>query len=105
MLSEDAVIQMGLKPKHFQLLYKILSGNSAVTHAWLFGSRALGTFKPSSDIDIAVQGEGLSLTDMAQLLDQFEQSSLPFKVDLVVMNKINSAELLGHIKQYGVVIF
>ncbi len=105
MLSEDAVAQMGLKPHHFQLLHRILSGNCAVNHAWVFGSRALGTFKPSSDIDIALQGEGLTLNDVAQLLDQFEQSSLPFKVDLVVMHKINSTELIEHITQHGVPVF
>ncbi|MGR5414450.1 nucleotidyltransferase family protein [Vibrio astriarenae] len=46
---------------------------------WVFGSRAIGTFKDSSDIDLALDGANLSMTTIAQIQDQLEQSSLPYK--------------------------
>lgn len=105
MLNEQNIALMGLKPHHFKWVNTVLRDNSRVNHAWIFGSRALGTFKDSSDIDIALQGEQLTLDDIAQMQDQFEQSCLPFKVDFVVMHKIKSIELVEHIKQRGLLIF
>lgn len=105
MLADQSIMQTGLKPHHIQLIESILQGCSQVEHAWIFGSRALGTFKDSSDIDIALQGEALTFNDSAQILEQFDLSSLPFKVDVVITHKISSTALLDHIKQRGVSIF
>ncbi|MDE1344941.1 nucleotidyltransferase domain-containing protein [Vibrio aestuarianus] len=72
--------------------------------AWVFGSRALGTFKESSDIDIALEGKALTLNEIAMMLDTLDQSSLPYKVDLLIKHKITSPELLAHIEQHGLQI-
>jgi len=51
---------------------------------WAFGSRAKWTAKEYSDLDIAIIGnEPLSLNVMAELMDAFQESDLPFKVDVV----------------------
>ncbi len=44
-----------------------------------FGSRALGTFKDSSGIDIALEGDALTLDDMARMLERLKYSTLPFR--------------------------
>nr|WP_238336626.1 nucleotidyltransferase domain-containing protein [Vibrio sp. S12_S33] len=75
--------------------------NPLVERAWVFGSRALGTFKESSDIDIALEGKALTLNEIALMLDTLDQSSLPYKVDLLIKHKITSPELLAHIEQHG----
>jgi type I restriction enzyme S subunit len=50
----------------------------------LFGSRANGTAKPYSDIDLVILGdELLPVTTMRILRDAFDDSDLPFQVDLV----------------------
>nr|WP_246203201.1 nucleotidyltransferase domain-containing protein [Vibrio aestuarianus] len=78
--------------------------NPLVERAWVFGSRALGTFKESSDIDIALEGQSLTLNEIAMMLDTLDQSSLPYKVDLLIKHKITSPELLTHIEQHGLQI-
>jgi len=51
---------------------------------WAFGSRARGTAKPYSDLDLAVLTESpLSLRQNAHVCDAFAESNLPFKVDVV----------------------
>jgi type I restriction enzyme S subunit len=51
---------------------------------WAFGSRVKGTAKPFSDLDLAVLGsQPLSLSILAGLADDFSESDLPFKVDIV----------------------
>jgi predicted nucleotidyltransferase len=93
--------KLGLKPHQLQLILDAVNQQKSVKHAWLFGSRALGTHKDSSDVDIALEGAEISIKVLADLLEALEQSSLPYKVDLVVKNKIVSQELLNHINEYG----
>lgn len=51
---------------------------------WAFGSRARGTPKPYSDLDLVVLGtEPLSLATTAALSEAFSESDLPWKVDVV----------------------
>lgn len=74
-----------LAPDHLHFLVTTLTEhlpkNSKI---WLFGSRATGTAKPFSDIDILIDAERpLSLKELAILSLIFEESSLPYKVDLV----------------------
>lgn len=51
---------------------------------WAFGSRAKGTAKQTSDLDLAIIGEEpLNLRTMSDLQHTFSESDLPFKVDVV----------------------
>ncbi|MGR5246969.1 nucleotidyltransferase family protein [Vibrio aestuarianus] len=102
MVSKALVsIKIGLKLHQYQLLNDVILSNPLVERAWVFGSRALGTFKESSDIDIALEGKALTLNEIAMMLDTLDQSSLPYKVDLLIKHKITSLELLAHIEQHG----
>lgn len=50
----------------------------------VFGSRSRGAAKPFSDLDLAIMGEcPLPLSVHAELAHAFEESLLPFKVDVV----------------------
>lgn len=57
---------------------------------WAFGSRAKWTAKPYSDLDIAIGSEhALTLETIATLNEAFQESALPFKVDVVALNTIS----------------
>lgn len=50
----------------------------------LFGSRARGSHRPFSDVDLLIDGsEQLSLALLGELRERLELGPLPFKVDLV----------------------
>lgn len=50
----------------------------------VFGSRATGRAKPHSDLDLVVMGDdALTDTTYAALVCDFEESDLPFRVDLL----------------------
>ena len=58
---------------------------------WVFGSRAIWTTKKSSDLDLAVDaGLMLSRKENRALSDAFDESSLPYKVDVVDMHNVSS---------------
>ena len=92
----------GLKDRYRKEIIRILSENPRVERIVLFGSRAMGTFTPESDIDIVLYGDDLSLTDLAQLKQALEETTIPQKVDLLLAKDIEKKELLEHIKKYGV---
>jgi type I restriction enzyme S subunit len=50
----------------------------------VMGSRVSGRAKPFSDLDLVVMGdEPLDLRVLGQLRDEFDESNLPFSVDIV----------------------
>lgn len=51
---------------------------------WAFGSRARGTAKPYSDLDLALISRApLSLQRLADITSAFEESDLTIRVDVV----------------------
>jgi type I restriction enzyme S subunit len=59
---------------------------------WAFGSRAKWTAKEFSDLDIAIIGdEPLSIGLMAEMKEAFQESPLPFKIDIVDWASITPA--------------
>ena len=58
---------------------------------WVFGSRVAWTTKDSSDLDLAVEGKvPFDLKVMRALQDAFEDSDLPYTVDVVDINRISN---------------
>lgn len=90
----------GLKEKHREAILDVLRQHPKVEQAVLFGSRAMGTFTQTSDVDIAIYGD-LQFRDQAQLSTAMDELNIPQSVDLVRMNTVTSPELLEHIRLYG----
>ena len=63
----------------------------------LFGSRAKGTARDRSDIDIAVCG----VSDMEKLQEEIEDIPTLYTIDLVDLDTCENQLLLEDIEQYG----
>lgn len=75
---------LDLRPEHHQLVTAILRVHVPGHEVWAFGSRAQGTAKPYSDLDLAVLSPTpLPIATLAALEEAFTESALPFKVDLI----------------------
>jgi len=62
----------------------IIMGAFPAAKIWVFGSRATGKNKPSSDLDLCVDaGEKISLDKMAKIRREIEESDIPYRVDVV----------------------
>lgn len=58
----------------------------------VFGSRAGGNPKPWSDLDLVLEGAGpLPLSLLGALAEAFDESALPWKVDVVDRNAVTPA--------------
>jgi predicted nucleotidyltransferase len=95
----------GLTPQHRETLRTILAKVVHVDRALLFGSRAIGTFRRASDIDLALEGQNLDLSDLALLRGEFVESSLPFEVDLVIRADITNPELESRVEKQSVLFY
>lgn len=83
--------EIDLTDEQLFILRKILHTHLPLsTKVWLFGSRSTGKAKPYSDIDLAIDvGQSLSLDILAKLASEFEDSILPYKVDIVDWHAID----------------
>ncbi len=72
-----------LNPEHHKTVTDILYENIPGRKVLVFGSRAKWTAKNSSDLDLCVTGEKLDSRKLALLTEAFDESPLPFKVDIV----------------------
>ena len=80
----------------FQKITEICRRNGA-SRVILFGSRAKGTARDRSDIDIAVCGT----KDNGKLREELEDITTLYTIDVVDMDECGNELLLEDIKQYG----
>jgi len=92
----------GLKPEYRRAIIETLSANPKVERIVLFGSRAMGTFTPTSDIDLALFGDDLTLSDQAALTEAMAELAIPQRVDILIHHRIENQALRDHIRKHGV---
>lgn len=83
----------GLDARHIEFIVNILKKNISDKNVrfYVFGSRAKGNYKEYSDIDIAVdfKGEKLCENVLDNIILEFENSVLPYEVDVIDLNAID----------------
>ena len=82
-----------IRPDHLETVQEILRSHlPAGVEVWVFGSRANWTTTDSSDLDLAVAGSAkLDYRVMADLEIAFEESDLPYTVDVIDLNNVSDA--------------
>ena len=80
-----------IRANHLEIVQDILRSHMpAGFEVWVFGSRANWTTKDSSDLDLAVEGAAsLDHGVMVGLEIAFEESDLPYTVDVVDLNAVS----------------
>ncbi len=79
-----------MRPDHAALVRDILTTHLPKgVRVWAFGSRATWKAKPYSDLDLALEGDGiLPGALVADLVEDFRESDLPWKVNVLDLNAI-----------------
>jgi len=104
-VSNNVNNKFGLTQRDINTLTGILRKYSTVADVVVFGSRAKGTFKPGSDIDLAVMNNGVSDAEILNIKNDLEESSLPYFVDVLNYPNIKTADLINHIKRVGITLY
>lgn len=94
-------MKYGLLDATLEEILTVFRENSQVEDVILFGSRAKGTFRTGSDIDLAVKGN-LTFQEFIKLLVKLDELELIYKIDAIQYSTIKSQDLLDHISRVGV---
>ena len=93
--------EFGLPPATLEAIRRILAEVPAVKKAVIYGSRAKGTYRPGSDIDLTLFGDGLDLDTLGRIAARLHESPIPYQVDLSIFELIDHAGLREHIQRVG----
>ncbi len=94
-------MRFGLPDEVLPHLLAILSSNPKVKRVTLYGSRAKGNWRSGSDIDLCIDGDGLSLRELDEIDARIDDLPLPWKVDITVLQRIDNPDLIAHIERVG----
>ena len=95
-------IGTGLSVRDINCIHEIFKKYPSVKSVFLFGSRAKGNFKKGSDVDLVILNSEVKTNDLLQLKNDFEESSLPYKIDLIDFKDLNHPEMKAHIERAGI---
>ncbi len=97
--------QFGLRNSDLKYIIEVLEQFDTVSEAILFGSRAKGTYRHGSDIDIVLKGniDFRTIMRISYLLNQ--ESLMPYKFDLIRYSHIHNKDLKDHIDRVGISIY
>ena len=96
----------GLRESDLEIILAILKEFPQVQEAIIFGSRAKGNHRNGSDLDIAVKGPDLNLEIVSIISYRLnEETSLPYKFDILDYQSIHNPELTDHINRIGVSVY
>lgn len=95
----------GLNEENITEIKNILRHYPQIEKAILYGSRAKGTFKRGSDIDLTLKGHDLDLNTLALLSNEFDDTYLPYLFDISIYDHIRNDNLLDHIQRVGVIFY
>ncbi|MBB3907728.1 nucleotidyltransferase substrate binding protein (TIGR01987 family) [Anoxybacillus rupiensis] len=100
-----SVNMYGLKRKTFyQLLHFFQSYADIIEKIILFGSRARGDYKETSDIDIAIKFRKNN-EQLYRIQDDLAEVNIIYTVDVIDYDKISNGKLKSYIDQEGKTIF
>jgi predicted nucleotidyltransferase len=98
--------RFGLDAATIQKIGDVLAKHPQVERAVLYGSRAKGNYKPGSDIDLTlIGGDDLTLEVLYRILDELEESTLPYTFDVSIFRQISDPDVIDHIRRVGVVLY
>ena len=98
-------MKYGLSDCTIEKLQKVFESFTEIDKAVLYGSRAKGTARPSSDIDLTLLGTHLDQRRCSVIADALDDLLLPYMIDLSVFELLNHPELEAHIQRVGKVFY
>jgi predicted nucleotidyltransferase len=83
----------------------IFSKYRQIESVLIYGSRAMGNYRPSSDIDLTIKGKNIDISLQTKIEFDLDDLMLPYKFDISVYDKIRNPEFLEHIDGEGKEIY
>ncbi|MBI1865947.1 MAG: nucleotidyltransferase domain-containing protein [Nitrospirae bacterium] len=99
-------MKYGLPDTAIQKISAVLSRCPQVDEAILYGSRAKGSYKNGSDIDLALRGGAdLTLQVVYGIIEELDDLLLPYTIDLAILGDIEDPDVMDHIRRVGITFY
>jgi uncharacterized protein len=98
-LGNDSVY--GIPRESWTRIETVFSVYPEIEAVVLYGSRAKGTFRAGSDVDLVLYGADLKSKMINKIALQLDDLLLPYEFDLCIYHYIDNKELIEHIKRVG----
>jgi len=99
-------MKYGLSDRTLNTLDSIFRKYPDIKQCILYGSRAKGNYRNGSDIDLSLKtGDNFSFTDLLRISGDFDDSNLPYFVDVSIYDNISNPELKDHIDRVGKILY
>ena len=96
----------GLSGLTIQKICAVFGRYPQVKKAILYGSRAKGTYKNGSDIDLTLcGGSDLTLNTLCRIRDELDDLLLPYTIDVSIFHDIGDPAVVAHIQRIGVPMY
>jgi len=96
----------GLSRETINGIKQVLAKNERLEKAVIYGSRAKGTHRKGSDIDMTLYGKELTLDNCVfPLMDALDELDLPYLFDISLFNHIDDKDVIEHITRVGKVFY
>lgn len=98
-------MKYGLKKQTIAQINAVFARHPEIEQVILYGSRAKGNYKDSSDVDLALKGHKLNSRVIDRVNFELEDLFLPYCFDISLFSRINNAHLIDHINHVGVIFY
>tara|TARA_Y100001933_G_C18922193_1_gene531482 strand:+ start:627 stop:935 length:309 start_codon:yes stop_codon:yes gene_type:complete len=98
-------MKFGIDDRTWQEILSVFSEYKEIKKASIFGSRAKGTFKKGSDIDIVLFGENITTAIILDILTKLDDTYIPQEFDIIAFSQIDNPDLIDHIESVGIEIY
>jgi len=99
-------MKYGLPDITLNTLDTLFRAYPGVREAVLYGSRAKGKYRRGSDIDLSLKtDETFTRTDLLNIANDFDDSDMPYFVDVSIYDQLSNPELKAHIDRVGKVLY
>lgn len=99
-------MDFGLKSEDLEYIIGVIKKIPQIDKAMIFGSRAKGTEKNGSDVDMAISGNDVTFEVVSKLHSMLEdEGPMPYFFDVVDYTHLTHRELKEHIDRVGKTIY
>ena len=96
--------ETGLPQHALNAIQGVLERYPGVEQAVLYGSRAKGSYRTGSDIDLTLKGN-LDYPGLLRLECELDDLLLPWKMDLSLYEHLDNPALIEHIDRVGKLLY
>lgn len=98
-------MKYGIPDEAWESVLRAISRDDRVQGVVLYGSRAKGSFRDGSDIDLCLEAPGLDFQAQWRIENELDDLLLPWRIDLSVRHRISETGLMEYIGRVGKTLY